>query len=525
MKINHPVTGVEREFSIDANILSTTDLKGAITYINPDFIDVSGFPEDELMHLNHNVVRHPDMPPAAFQNLWDTIKSGKPWMGIVKNRCKNGDHYWVDALVTPIERNGQVLEYQSVRYKPERAAVDRAEPLYKKLLDGKGAPRSLRGRIGLRNLLVLGNLLALTPALLFSLVPSLQTYVWAGGLLSAVLIVVTNSLLTRPLGEVMKRARGIFDNPLMSRIYTGRDDEFGQILLAMRMRRSQLNAVIGRLSDTTRILKETAGVTSEAAHQASEGVNTQRSEIEQVATAMTEMSATVQEVARNAALTAEQTAASQQESQQGQEVVEEVINAIHRLSDEISQSSTAIQELSSFSENIGNILAVIKGIAEQTNLLALNAAIEAARAGEQGRGFAVVADEVRTLASRTHDSTQEIEQMIENLQGGVKQVVGVMDRSQASSETCVEIAARAGETLRSLAQTINTISDMNTQVATASEEQSAVADDIQRSIVSISEVSDQTAIGANRSAEASEEILESILRLDGLVEQFMDKRA
>ncbi len=122
MKINHPVTDVEKQFSIDANILSTTDLKGAITYINPDFIDISGFPEDELLHKNHNVVRHPDMPPAAFQSLWDTVKSGNPWMGMVKNRCKNGDYYWVDALVTPIEQNGETIEYQSVRYKPEKPA-------------------------------------------------------------------------------------------------------------------------------------------------------------------------------------------------------------------------------------------------------------------------------------------------------------------------------------------------------------------------------------------------------------------
>jgi aerotaxis receptor len=525
MKNNQPITQTEKKFSSNANILSTTNLKGAINYINPDFIDISGFTEAELMQNNHNIVRHPDMPPAAFQNLWDTIKSGNPWMGLVKNRCKNGDYYWVDALVTPIEQEGTTIEYQSVRYKPEQICVDRAIPLYKRLKEGKKIQRSLRGRLGLKNLLLIGNLLSLLPVSTCLLIESFTPYSTIGLLLSAALMLLTNTLIMLPMGKLMQRSREIYNNPLMSQVYTGRDDEFGELQTALRMRRAILNAVIGRLSDTTRILSETANSTATTSYQTSQGVITQQTEIAQVATAMTEMSATVQEVARNAAMTAESTAKGQQESLAGQTVVQEVIGAINNLRGEIEQASSVIKQLSSYSENIGGILGVIKGIAEQTNLLALNAAIEAARAGEQGRGFAVVADEVRTLASRTQESTQEIENMIEHLQSGATKAVHVMDSSQNSASHCVDTAARAGEAIQALNQTINIISDMNHQIATASEEQSVVADDIQRSVVNISQVAEETAAGAQQSTSAMKEIVQSLGQLTGLVDQFMDKRA
>lgn len=131
MKINQPVTHREKDARAEQNLLSTTDLKGAISYVSPDFIEISGFTEEELLHKNHNVVRHPDMPPQAFECLWNSVKAGRPWMGIVKNRCKDGDHYWVDVFVMPIQRDGATEEYQSVRYKADRRWVERAEPIYK----------------------------------------------------------------------------------------------------------------------------------------------------------------------------------------------------------------------------------------------------------------------------------------------------------------------------------------------------------------------------------------------------------
>ncbi len=520
MKNNQPVTGVNREYDARANIISTTDLKGTITYVNPDFVDISGFAADELNGRNHNLVRHPDMPPAAFQNLWDTIKDGRPWMGIVKNRCKNGDHYWVDAYVMPIKQKGVTVEYQSVRYKPDPEHVKRAEYFYQRLSGGRDVGPGFGSKLGLKNKLILGNIVALLPAMLMTQVEALAAYSLIGFLISALMGAVINLSLLRPFGDLVAAARKVFHNPLMNMIYTGRDDEFGEIQLALKMQHSQINAIIGRLSDTTRILGDVAGVTASTSAEANQGVSAQKSEITQVATAMTEMTATVQEIARNASVAAESTKSGMDETTAGRQVVDETIESINALAKEVQRSADVIQNLSEYSANIGDILGVIKGIADQTNLLALNAAIEAARAGEQGRGFAVVADEVRTLAGRTQKSTLEIEEMIERLQVGSRDAVHVMENSRERAEQSVELAAKAGDALETITGAINTITDMNHQIATASEEQSVVAEEINQNIVNISEVADRTSQGVQQSVDATAEMVRATQRLDALVSQF-----
>ena len=220
MKINLPVTGINREVGAEENILSTTNLKGAITYINKDFLNISGFTKDELIGKNHNIIRHPDMPSAAFESLWTEVKAGKPWMGIVKNRCKNGDHYWVDAFVMPINKDGKVEEYQSVRFKPLPEYIERAEPIYKKLKDGKIIKQSISSRIGIKNNLLIANLAALLPALVITQIESLSSYSLIGFLSTALLGVGMISYLMNPFGKILKRARSIFDHPVMNKIYT-----------------------------------------------------------------------------------------------------------------------------------------------------------------------------------------------------------------------------------------------------------------------------------------------------------------
>ena len=521
MKNNQPVTGINREVGVDDNILSTTNLKGAITYINPDFLEISGFTEEELIGKNHNIIRHPDMPPAAFESLWNEVKAGKPWMGIVKNRCKNGDHYWVDAFVMPINKDGATVEYQSVRFKPLPEYIKRAEPLYKKLREGKEVRQSLISRLGIKNKLILANLIAFLPALIVSQSKDFSDYSLIAFVFSAFLAAIMTTYLMAPFLKIVNKARSIFHHPLMNKIYTGRDDEFGEVELAMKMQHSQLDAVVGRLSDTTQILSRIASVTANASTDTSDGVATQQSDITQVATAMTEMTSTVQEIAQNASKTAEKTNAGMGETLSGKQVVDETVSSINTLADEVKQAAYVIDKLSEHNANIGEILNVIRGIAEQTNLLALNAAIEAARAGEQGRGFAVVADEVRTLASRTQESTAEIEKVIEQLQSGSQDAVKVMQQSIKKADLSVNLASQAGDALENIINVINTITDMNHQIATASEQQSTVSEQISMNMVNINSVAESAAMGAKNTVDATNNMVHEINRLNSLVAQFM----
>jgi aerotaxis receptor len=288
MKKNFPVTGVEKSYSDDCNILSTTNLKGSITYINKDFIDISGFTEDELLNKNHNVVRHPDMPPAAFEDLWNNIKAGRSWKGIVKNRCKNGDHYWVDAYATPIRENGQIVEYQSVRSKPAREDVDRAEKLYKQLNEGK-VPAGLKdSALSLPIKVTLGVTAAVVIATLIA------SFATGMGLTSAIATAVLAAVLSggviftllSPLSKAVKMAHAVDGNPITRFVYTGRNDEIGTILSALQMLQSETGGVVGRISDSSKQVSESAAVLSETMQTTVQGVQQQYSETDQVATAM-----------------------------------------------------------------------------------------------------------------------------------------------------------------------------------------------------------------------------------------------
>jgi methyl-accepting chemotaxis protein len=310
------------------------------------------------------------------------------------------------------------------------------------------------------------------------------------------------------------------DEDLSRSVTVQAEDEVGAMGHAFNRMIDKFRHSLEAVSSATHSLGEVSDRVSNVAEETLRVVMEQRSETDMVASAMNEMTATVQEVARNASQTAAASRGADDEAKNGAYVATEALGGIEVLIRDIEKAAKVIQQVESDSSNIGMVLDVIKGIAEQTNLLALNAAIEAARAGEQGRGFAVVADEVRTLASRTQKSTEEIQTMIERLQGGVRDAVRAMEAAQTRAQSGSDQVEKAAESLGMIAGEVGTITDMNTQIATAAEEQSAVAEEINRNISSISHMADMTSEGAKQTSQISEELVRLANELNRLIGQF-----
>jgi methyl-accepting chemotaxis protein len=323
-----------------------------------------------------------------------------------------------------------------------------------------------------------------------------------------------------PLSQTLKVAERVAAGDLTLNLISERRDELGQLQRAMQSMTLGLRELIGGISDGVTQIASAAEELSAVTEQTSAGVNSQKVETDQVATAMNEMTATVQEVARNAEEASEAAVAADQQAREGDKVVGEAIAQIERLAKEVGNSTEAMGELKRESDKIGSVLDVIKSVAQQTNLLALNAAIEAARAGEAGRGFAVVADEVRSLAQRTQKSTEEIEELIVGLQNGTQQVATIMDNSRSLTDSSVELTRRAGGSLASITRTVSAIQAMNQQIAAAAEQQSAVAEEINRSVLNVRDVSDQTSAASEETAASSVELARLGTHLQMLVGRF-----
>ena len=328
--------------------------------------------------------------------------------------------------------------------------------------------------------------------------------------------------IARPLKQMVAMLDDIAqgEGDLTRRLTSDRADELGSIAKGFNTFLAKLQVMITQVVTSVQSVSDSSEHTADIAIRTNIGVHKQMAEIDQVATAVHEMTATAQDVARNATQAAQAASHADQAAAQGMQIVRDTSNSIGVLAIEIRKAVGVVQTLAKDSENINAILTAIRGIAEQTNLLALNAAIEAARAGEQGRGFAVVADEVRNLAQKTQKATEEIQTMIQQLQQGTRDVVRVMEDSQSRTDESVQHAAKAAEALETITQAVSVINDMNTQIASAAEEQSAVADDINRNVINIGQVANEVAGGADESSAASADLTKLAEQQRRLINQF-----
>lgn len=443
MRNNLPVTQRELVFPAEQRLISATDVHGKITYCNDEFVAVSGFSREELIGSPHNIVRHPDMPEAVFAHMWSYLKDGKSWMGIVKNRSNNGDHYWVNAYVTPIFSKGVIAGYESVRVKPEREQVERASALYQRMRsDNLALPWSYRVAS------VCG--FALPP--LLALAATAGAY-WLGGPWAALGAAVPGYFAVQ--GYAFYRARqmlqrissvslGSFDSELIARTYTDEHGPVAQLQMILISESAKIRTALSRLGDYANQAASLASTSQSLSKQAETALGKQRDEADMAATAMNQMASSISEVSVHIHDTASAADQVNNLTQVGSQEAQKTRVVIEKLADTVDAVSHSVEGLAEETQSIQQAANMIRSIAEQTNLLALNAAIEAARAGEQGRGFAVVADEVRQLASRTSKATEEIVGVVRQNQDMAREAVELMAEGKLQAEQGLALAAEAG---------------------------------------------------------------------------------
>lgn len=506
----------EREVPEACRLISTTSLSGSIIYANQNFIDIAGFSREELVGKPHNIVRHPDMPAAAFADLWRNLKADKPWLGAIKNRAKNGDFYWALAYVTPqYDLDGIKIGYQSVRTRLPDDIKQHAQNLYDQISANPKRLSHARHSLSYRLLAtVLSGSIALS---LVNIAPLglLEQLLISGAITAAITGLCYRQL--KPLQQLFKQSQAIYDNPLSQQILSGRMDEIGTANTTIQLLEAKMVTISGRVEDAISTLTEVMSLTHQSLNQTTNGIEKQNLESDMLASASTEMASSSQHVAENTSRTSEVTHQAAQDAQNGRTIINDMLQTIEVLAEEISQASSQSEQLHAKTEEIGHITTLINDITGQTNLLALNAAIEAARAGDHGRGFAVVANEVRELAIRTQKATEQIKASIDAVQKQVQSTSETMSKTHHQVKESIASAETAGQAFDQLTQSLDQISDQSQQIALAADEQNHTAESLSRNIISIRDVSENNKDSINTTNQAIDNLARLVTDLSQIV--------
>ena len=515
MRDNQPVTQVEYVLKDSQTIVSKTDLRGNITYVNQDFIAVSGYSLEELLGAPQSIVRHPDMPVEAFADFWATLKSGKSWSGLVKNRCKNGDFYWVQVNAAPLLENNSLIGYTSIRAKASREQIAAADQLYREIRNGGNimlregevirpsagkylnfvSNLSIKAKIGFSSGLL---------ALLFMTCLTIQFMVIAEGgswlrwlcALGIVVSLASGYVLYQasvaPLARIRRDIEKMSTGDLSGNIEIDKHEEVGALVQSLRVLQINVKLLVGQIREATSILRDESAEIAAGNTDLSERTRLQASTLEQTSTSMEEMTGTVRQNADNARLANQLVASASDTAIKGGAAVSRVVETMGSIRDS--------------SRKIVDIIGVINEIAFQTNILALNAAVEAARAGEQGRGFAVVASEVRNLAQRSGSAAKEIKDLIND--------------SVCKVEMGSRMVDEAGKTMDEIVTEVQQIAGFVGDITSASQEQSEEIEQVNGAVSRMDESTQQNAALEEQAAAGALNMQQQAIHLMELVDSF-----
>ncbi|GAB7197892.1 methyl-accepting chemotaxis protein [Dickeya oryzae] len=502
MRVNTPITQQEHLLDDDTTLMSTTDVKSHITYANSAFIHISGFDENELMGAPHNIVRHPDMPVEAFADMWYTLQQGDSWTGLVKNRRKNGDHYWVRANVTPVYHNNHLTGYISVRNTPKAAEIQAAEPLYEAVQNKQARHlrfyKGLVVRTGLFSVLSLFQRLSvrgrLRLAVLFSgLVPLVLTLLGVGTgvsiaatlLLMVVLDYFLQQQIARPLRLILRQAQQVVSGRRADSIHLNRVDEIGLLLRVVNQFGLNLHSLVNDVSTQVSGINDISQQLADSNSNLSVRTEETAANLQQTAAAIEQITVAVQQSADTATHATQMAQNASHSARKGGDIMAETVSMM--------------ESISNASRKIVDIIGVIDSIAFQTNILALNAAVEAARAGVEGRGFAVVAAEVRNLAQHSASAAREIKALI--------------DANMASVETGSALVDNAGQHIHDIIHDVQQVAAMISEISNATREQTEALSLINGSIAQIEQMTAGNTGMVDQSAEFSANLSKQALRL------------
>ena len=496
------VTQNEYPLDDDTTLMSTTDLHSYMTHTNDTFVQVSGFTLQELLGQPHNIVRHPDMPKAAFADMWYTLQKGEPWSGIVKNRRKNGDHYWVRANAVPMVRNGQMTGYMSIRTRATEDEVAAVEPLYKALNEGRSKKRIHKGLVVRKGWL--GKLPAMplrwrvrsVMAVLFAVMAATLVASAAGwaSLVAAAVVMLLGTLvfeqqIVRPVENVARQALRVATGERNSVQHLNRSDELGLTLRAVGQLGLMCRWLINDVSSQVASVRDGSDRLAQGNEDLNDRTRQTVANVQQTVATMNQMAASVQSNSETAAEVDKLSMAASSAATQGGTVMQTVVKTM----DDIADST----------QRIGSITSLINDIAFQTNILALNAAVEAARAGEQGKGFAVVAGEVRHLASRSANAANDIRKLI--------------DASASKVQSGADQVHAAGRTMDDIVEQVKNVTQLIAQISHATSEQATGLTELTRAVAELDSITQKNADLVEESAQISAMVKHRAGRLEDAV--------